>query len=141
MTEYLIHFNKNHSSKNGQFTSGDGDGDGVVNDHKNRIKLQKKLNKALKKSELADYEYQKSKRYQRVKNPYKESGYSDFMIYDSGKKAKFEKYRQETNKIIQKIIDAGYTVDGYDSFLEYSETKGKKFVETSINGEKMRLEW
>lgn len=33
---YLIHFNRNHSSKNGQFTSGDGDGDGTRNDHGHR---------------------------------------------------------------------------------------------------------
>lgn len=38
--DYLIHFNKNHSSKNGQFISGDGDGDGVVNDNKNQKKGQ-----------------------------------------------------------------------------------------------------
>jgi hypothetical protein len=30
--DYLCHFNKNHSPKNGQFVSGDGDGDGQVND-------------------------------------------------------------------------------------------------------------
>lgn len=30
---YLIHYNKNHSKANGQFVSGDGDGDGIVNDH------------------------------------------------------------------------------------------------------------
>ena len=35
---YLIHFNKNHSAKNGQFVSGDGDGDGIVNDHANERK-------------------------------------------------------------------------------------------------------
>ena len=34
--DYLIHYNKNHSSKNGQFTSGDGDGDGIANDHAHR---------------------------------------------------------------------------------------------------------
>lgn len=33
---YLIHFNKNHSSSTGQFISGDGDGDGIVNDHAHR---------------------------------------------------------------------------------------------------------
>ena len=33
MTDYLIHYNKNHSPKNGQFISGDGDGDGVANDN------------------------------------------------------------------------------------------------------------
>lgn len=33
---YLVHYNKNHSKANGQFVSGDGDGDGIVNDHKNQ---------------------------------------------------------------------------------------------------------
>ena len=36
--DYLVHFNKNHSKTNGQFVSGDGDGDGVVNDHANQKK-------------------------------------------------------------------------------------------------------
>jgi hypothetical protein len=35
---YLIHYNKNHSKANGQFVSGDGDGDGMVNDNVNRRK-------------------------------------------------------------------------------------------------------
>lgn len=38
MADYLIHYNKNHSKANGQFISGDGDGDGVVNDHANQYK-------------------------------------------------------------------------------------------------------
>ena len=32
---YLAHFNKNHSKANGQFISGDGDDDGVIDDHHN----------------------------------------------------------------------------------------------------------
>ena len=35
---YLIHFNKNHSGKDGRFTRGDGDGDGIANDHANKKK-------------------------------------------------------------------------------------------------------
>lgn len=35
---YLIHYNKNHSPKNGQFISGDGDADGVRDDHHNYSK-------------------------------------------------------------------------------------------------------
>ena len=35
---YLIHYNQNHSKSNGQFISGDGDGDGIVNDHANQRK-------------------------------------------------------------------------------------------------------
>lgn len=44
---YLIHYNKNHSKANGQFVSGDGDGDGVANDHKNQ---KKELTSAEKKA-------------------------------------------------------------------------------------------
>lgn len=33
--DYLAHFNKNHSKANGQFTSGDGDSDGITDDHHN----------------------------------------------------------------------------------------------------------
>ena len=53
--DYLVHFNKNHSSKNGQFTSGDGDGDGVSDDHAHRSKnsgkeKRKKMTKSQKVS-------------------------------------------------------------------------------------------
>ena len=39
---YLIHFNGNHSSKNGQFVSGDGDKDGVIDDHHNYARNKNK---------------------------------------------------------------------------------------------------
>ena len=31
--DYLVHFNKLHSKKNGQFVSGDGDSDGIADEH------------------------------------------------------------------------------------------------------------
>lgn len=37
-SSYLIHFNRNHSSKDGKFVSGDGDGDGITDDHHNYAK-------------------------------------------------------------------------------------------------------
>lgn len=37
----LYHYNKNHSSKNGQFVSGDGDGDGITDDHAHRSERKK----------------------------------------------------------------------------------------------------
>ena len=63
---YLIHFNKNHSSSTGQFISGDGDGDGIVNDHKNqhngpqmsardRQRANKKLYKTVQKIRDKNY--------------------------------------------------------------------------------------
>lgn len=39
---YLMHYNKNHSKANGQFTSGDGDGDGISDDHHNQSKFLNK---------------------------------------------------------------------------------------------------
>lgn len=34
---YLVHFNKLHSSRNGRFINGDGDGDGIIDDHHNQV--------------------------------------------------------------------------------------------------------
>lgn len=45
MADYLIHYNKNHSKTNGQFVSGDGDGDGQVNDRAAK-KAQKEKDRA-----------------------------------------------------------------------------------------------
>lgn len=39
---FICHFNGNHSSKSGQFTSGDGDKDGVVDDHHNYARNKNK---------------------------------------------------------------------------------------------------
>ena len=50
---YLMHFNRNHSSKNGQFVSGDGDGDGILNDNKNQrkaLRLERKDEKWAKRN-------------------------------------------------------------------------------------------
>lgn len=49
----LYHFNKNHD-KLGQFTYGDGDGDGIVDDHKNRFqqwRQRKKVERLERKDE------------------------------------------------------------------------------------------
>ena len=48
MADYLIHYNKNHNPKNGRFDFGDGDGDGIRNDHKNANK--ETFNQKMKKS-------------------------------------------------------------------------------------------
>lgn len=39
-SEYLMHFNKNHDKKSGKFSFGDGDGDGIRDDHSNQSKKQ-----------------------------------------------------------------------------------------------------
>ena len=41
MSDCLVHFNQNHSPKNGQFTFGDGDGDGIINDHLNQMRTKR----------------------------------------------------------------------------------------------------
>lgn len=34
--DYLVHYNRNHDKKSGRFTYGDGDGDGIRDDHSNQ---------------------------------------------------------------------------------------------------------
>lgn len=46
--DYLVHFNRNHDTKTGQFAPGDGDGDGVSNDHANRSKKSSAKTKKIK---------------------------------------------------------------------------------------------
>lgn len=41
--DYLVHFNKNHSPKTGQFTEGDGDADGVTDDRHKYSENKKKF--------------------------------------------------------------------------------------------------
>lgn len=56
--DYLVHVNQNHNPKNGQFAPGDGDGDGVSNDHANqRKKTTSKKNTATKKKSTAKKKY------------------------------------------------------------------------------------
>lgn len=40
---YLVHFNGNHSRHNGQFINGDGDNDGIVDDHHNYSRNKRDL--------------------------------------------------------------------------------------------------
>ena len=50
---YLVHFNRNHNPKNGQFDFGDGDGDGTRNEYRSareQRKLEKKDTKWAKKN-------------------------------------------------------------------------------------------
>lgn len=41
--DYLVHFNKNHSTKTGQFTEGDGDADGLTDDRHNYSQNKKRF--------------------------------------------------------------------------------------------------
>ena len=51
---YLVHFNKNHSPKNGQFVSGDGDGDGQT-EYRDRLRNNKKTFKEMSRKEQKQY--------------------------------------------------------------------------------------
>ena len=49
MSDYLIHFNKNHDKKSGRFTFGDGDEDGELSERQ-RHKIEEKDNKWARKN-------------------------------------------------------------------------------------------
>ena len=64
---YLMHFNKNHDPKNGRFTFGDGDSDGVIDDHAHRRKEAMKninpayaINNIKRAKEINSAEYKKT---------------------------------------------------------------------------------
>lgn len=63
---YLVHFNKNRSKATGQFISGDGDGDGIVDDHHN----QPRTSSQRKASDLSDDELKKLNTRKNLENQY-----------------------------------------------------------------------
>lgn len=65
-SNYLIHYNKNHSKANGQFVSGDGDGDGISNDHAHRSE-----NSSGRRGSIRDGGYSKTEGYQKGKSQLK----------------------------------------------------------------------
>lgn len=69
---YLIHFNKNHSSKNGQFISGDGDGDGEINDGKKKGQYSAKIENFHKGNMFKDPYYVDKRGNKRSYQSYKE---------------------------------------------------------------------
>lgn len=81
----LTHYNKNHSKANGQFTSGDGDGDGIVDDHhhykKNKWAIKGKLQ--YKDGTLTD------------RGKYNLNAYKEY-------KEKDKKYQAEVDRILSK---------------------------------------
>lgn len=109
--DYLIHFNKNHSNKNGQFTSGDGDGDGIRDDHHNYAK-----NKwAIKRG------YQNKDGSLTSSGKYNVNAYKDY-------KKKVKAADQEANKLLKSskklrdLVDLDF--DTYDDILGTAESLG-----------------
>lgn len=95
---YLIHYNKNHSKKNGQFVSGDGDGDGTADEHhrysKNGVSI-----KTEKRSGITKYSKQ---RYETTTTTIKKTG-SDTDTVDNLVKIKDEKWFRKTYGIPDNI--------------------------------------
>lgn len=65
----LMHFNKNHSHADGKFISGDGDGDGVVDDHREGIgrKVFDGYKKVTTSTSLVNYATQREHDYRKAK--------------------------------------------------------------------------
>jgi hypothetical protein len=61
---YLIHYNKNHSKKNGQFISGDGDGDGTADEHHRYSKNGVSVKTEVKTGKYKPYDSKKKERYE-----------------------------------------------------------------------------
>ena len=105
-------------------------------------RASKKLNKKLVKTFKALDEYEKSKRVKLVKNPV--TGKSNtFLLTDSEKQRKYNKSVASVNRYMDKLDKKGYKWR-YDSNYGINgklTNTGKSFVETIVNGKKIRTEF
>lgn len=146
---YLIHYNKNHSKKNGQFVSGDGDGDGTADEHhrysKNGIKeeskgdwdyhkpgdrkYRKKLEKmgAQRKKYDSDFENSEDGKKARVKMESLLNEYKKLQIKSEKKPVYFDEetyeWRYKDKKFDEKIRQAAR--DSEAGEIEYFSKKGE----------------
>lgn len=108
-TTYLIHYNKNHSKANGQFVSGDGDGDGIANDHAN----QRKSTSSTPRSK------------------HQNGGYSNTQAYKAGKQQLVRGFRTAAGGDL--ITAAGLLAADSISDYSYEAAVGARYI-TSMAG-------
>ena len=105
-------------------------------------RASKKLNKKLVKTFKALDAYEKSKHVKLVKNPV--TGKSNtFLLTDSEKQRKYNKSVASVNRYMDKLDKKGYKWR-YDSNYGINgklTNTGKSFVETIVNGKKIRTEF
>lgn len=106
---YLIHFNRNHSPKNGQFTSGDGDGDGINNDHAHMSKTVKRYSGENARANLAKDGSYKVKKL--IEKEQKKRGYKSGRAQIN---ADLKKAESIANKKFNALKKKDKTLDKYD---------------------------
>jgi hypothetical protein len=132
---YLIHFNKNHSSSSGQFISGDGDGDGVLDDHHNYEK-----NKYIKNNWAIRKGYQNkdgslTEKGQKAVSARKQNEENEKKMAEEGKKLFKQSKKLKEDFYDYESVDADYD---YDSFIETAKKYGlntKNFSEAKKTAE------
>lgn len=141
--DYLVHFNKNHSKKNGQFISGDGDSDGVADEHhryskngirkKKTIDYDKKVHNPIDMSKRETSEYQN--KLQKVHGVIMKHD-AAFNNSEEGKRLKrelesarkeFYKQYSKYDKYFKGYDDNGNVVFSNKDFVEKYMTSLKKF--------------
>ena len=146
---YLIHFNKNHSSSTGQFISGDGDGDGVIDDHhnykKNKLvskfsgenarenlrkagtyKVHKMVDKELKKGDKLD-RYGRAKRsIERIESDYKKA--------EEIGTQKFNKLKQK-DKTLDKYDLEDFIDEAYDRIHDYKQDTIDRLLDAGFDND------
>lgn len=125
---YLIHFNGNHSSKNGQFISGDGDKDGIVDDHAHRSKTVKRYSGENARANLAkdgSYKVKKLIGKEQKKRGYKSDRSqinADLKKAESIANKKFNTLKKKDKTLdeydLQDMID-----DAYDRVHDYNKER------------------
>lgn len=150
---YLVHFNRNHDSKNGQFTYGDGDGDGKINDTEydklsRRQKKQYVKYRQKRQNEIQNYHTHRNddnadKLYKKYMEAYDKFYNNSELDYDKNPKEyyklmeQFERYEkewlmyegeQEAKQLIEKFGAKDVSELSFGFVSPFLSAKGKSTV-------------
>ena len=111
--------------------------------HRKAETTSKKLNEKLVRSMKTLDEYTSDMKTQSIKNPYKESGTSTFVISNIRKRDNYDKAVKDVNKYMDELDRKGFDWRYETNMNKYTGRidSGKQFVETYVNGVKTRTEW
>lgn len=134
---YLIHYNKNHSKANGQFISGDGDGDGITNDNAHRkYELKGGSKNAFGGKSKKEYKKELEEKYRQAgNNKLKSKRFaSRAALMNTIQTNQYNKYREQNSEYAKKAKEAFDRKD-YKKYNAYCKKMIDTYKKARINEE------
>lgn len=99
MYTYIMHANRNHDPKTGQFTNGDGDGDGIIDDHHNQGKDGVKKKKKSTRTITVNLNYSKRPKNERLERMKRENSVDKLAIKKEASLQKLSRIASNSEEI------------------------------------------